>query len=594
MAAMEFDDVYEEIRGVLNPGRLKLTSNSVVFKNLRTGKVETITKDEIENIKWMRRSRGYGLKFITKNDSSLRYDGFKDTDIDRLKEFMTINFGKNVETQKMAVNGWNWGKVSFGAGNLAFQVDHKQAFEVPLKNVSNSNKGKNEITLQFHQADDAKVSLMEIRFYVPPGDVDGDPVEDFHQNVMRDAAVLTAKAGDAICSLSDINCLVPRGRHELRFYPSFFDLHGKSYDYKIPYNQITRGFLLPHKDNRQMYFVLSLDPPVKHGQTRYQYIIFGFKKEEETKVELSLSLEVIQEKYGNNLHKEMQGPYHDIVSRLFRAITEQRITVPGSFTSGAKCVGCSYKASAGLLYPLERGFIYITKPPIYIHHDDVASCGFNRSNTTTGRTCDFEIQLKSGGSHVFSNIEKEEAKPMSDFLSSKDLRIHAASNWDKKINYTVDKDRDIYLEHVQNEGQEREDEDDESDDEEEDEDFEGGEEEEDALEYDSEASIHSTEDEDEDGSKSPSSSKKRKKSEASSTSSKKKSDESKKKSDDSKKKSDESKKKSDDPKKKSDDSKKKSDDSKNKSDDSKKKTKQKESPNKKPPKSKEQIEDDSD
>jgi hypothetical protein len=27
---------------------------------------------------------------------------------------MTINFGKNIETQKMAVNGWNWGKVTFG------------------------------------------------------------------------------------------------------------------------------------------------------------------------------------------------------------------------------------------------------------------------------------------------------------------------------------------------------------------------------------------------------------------------------------------------------------------------------------------------
>lgn len=74
--------------------------------------------------------------------------------------------------------------------------------------------------------------------------------------------------------------------------------------------------------------------------------------------------------------------------------------------SGAKCVSCTYKASAGLLYPLERGFIYITKPPIYIHRDDVASCGFNRSNTATGRTFDFEIMLKSGGSHVFSNIDK--------------------------------------------------------------------------------------------------------------------------------------------------------------------------------------------
>jgi C4-type Zn-finger protein len=74
--------------------------------------------------------------------------------------------------------------------------------------------------------------------------------------------------------------------------------------------------------------------------------------------------------------------------------------------SGAKCVSCAYKASSGLLYPLERGFIYITKPPIYITHDEVASCGFNRSNTATGRTFDFEIKLKSGGSQVFSNIEK--------------------------------------------------------------------------------------------------------------------------------------------------------------------------------------------
>lgn len=56
-------------------------------------------------------------------------------------------------------------------------MDHRHAFEVPLKNVSNSNKGKNEITLQFHQAEDVKVSLMEIRFYVPSGEGEGDAVE---------------------------------------------------------------------------------------------------------------------------------------------------------------------------------------------------------------------------------------------------------------------------------------------------------------------------------------------------------------------------------------------------------------------------------
>lgn len=31
---------------------------------------------------------------------------------------MTINFGKNVESQKMAVNGWNWGKASFGGRQM--------------------------------------------------------------------------------------------------------------------------------------------------------------------------------------------------------------------------------------------------------------------------------------------------------------------------------------------------------------------------------------------------------------------------------------------------------------------------------------------
>ena len=51
----------------------------MVFKNLRTGKLETINKDEIDTIKWTKRSRGYGLKFITKNDASFRFDGFKDT-----------------------------------------------------------------------------------------------------------------------------------------------------------------------------------------------------------------------------------------------------------------------------------------------------------------------------------------------------------------------------------------------------------------------------------------------------------------------------------------------------------------------------------
>ena len=39
--------------------------------------------------------------------------------------------------------------------------------------------GKNEVTLEFHQHDDSEVSLMEMRFYVPPNNdgTDADPVK---------------------------------------------------------------------------------------------------------------------------------------------------------------------------------------------------------------------------------------------------------------------------------------------------------------------------------------------------------------------------------------------------------------------------------
>ena len=47
-------------------------------------------------------------------------------------------------------------------------------------------------------------------------------------------------------------------------------------DYKIPYTTVLRLFLLPHKDQHQLFFVISLDPPIKQGQTRYHFLILLF------------------------------------------------------------------------------------------------------------------------------------------------------------------------------------------------------------------------------------------------------------------------------------------------------------------------------
>lgn len=82
------------------------------------------------------------------------------------------------------------------------------------------------------------------------------PLQAFAQNVLSKADVIQA-TGDAICIFRELQCLTPRGRYDIRIYPTFLHLHGKTFDYKIPYTTVLRLFLLPHKDQRQMFFVVS-------------------------------------------------------------------------------------------------------------------------------------------------------------------------------------------------------------------------------------------------------------------------------------------------------------------------------------------------
>ena len=145
-------------------------------------------------------------------------------------------------------------------------------------------------------------------------------MQAFAQNVLSKADVIQA-TGDAICIFRELQCLTPRGRYDIRIYPTFLHLHGKTFDYKIPYTTVLRLFLLPHKDQRQMFFVvrrgpglfpppgkgagggrgglqvlahlfsfqISLDPPIKQGQTRYHFLILLFSKDEDISLTLNMN-----------------------------------------------------------------------------------------------------------------------------------------------------------------------------------------------------------------------------------------------------------------------------------------------------------------
>ncbi|XP_047113835.1 FACT complex subunit Ssrp1 isoform X1 [Schistocerca piceifrons] len=508
---LEYSDISSEVKGAMCLGRLKLTDQHIIFKNSKTGKVEQINASDLELVNWQRLVGSWGIRLFLKNGILHRFAGFKEAEQEKVAKFFSSNYKKDMLEKELSLKGWNWGTAKFSGAVLSFDVGSNTAFEIPLNNVSQCTTGKNEVTLEFHQNDDAPVSLMEMRFHIPSSEMAGDidPVEAFHQNVMKQASVISL-SGDAITTFKEIQCLTPRGRYDIKIFQSFFQLHGKTFDYKIPMSTVLRLFVLPHKDSRQMFFVVSLDPPIKQGQTRYHYLVFQFGQEEDITVELPISEEELQEKYEGKLSKEMTGPTYEILGKVMKAIVNRKITTPGNFVghSGTPAISCSYKAAAGYLYPLERGFIYVHKPPVHIRFEEIVSVNFARSGGGT-RSFDFEIETKSSVVHTFSSIEKDEYGKLFDFITAKKLRVKNRGKSDK-LSYAEDfgdsdqeDEPDAYLARVKAEAEERDDEGGgESDESSTDEDFKPNEVESDvAEEYDSNPSpSDSEEDSDEGGS----------------------------------------------------------------------------------------------
>lgn len=138
----------------------------MTFKNKKTSKSEQISSKDIENMYWLKRSRGNCFKVVLKSGQIYRFDGFQENDYAKLDEFANRTTNKHLEKNDLSVKGCNWGKANFIGDSLCFDVDGKTAFEIPLRNVSNTSVAKNEGHLQFHQNEDAAVSLMEIRYII--------------------------------------------------------------------------------------------------------------------------------------------------------------------------------------------------------------------------------------------------------------------------------------------------------------------------------------------------------------------------------------------------------------------------------------------
>ncbi|KAG6833448.1 hypothetical protein H0H87_006814 [Tephrocybe sp. NHM501043] len=436
--------------------------------------VVAIPANHIDWAQWMRVARNFQLRIGLKDDKrehrTEKFDGFLREDHDKIASLLKNHFGKTLETKDVSYRGWNWGTTDFQGNNLAFLVQEKTAFELPLSQVHNSNMaGRNEVTLEFSSHSSSSKAptkgmgdeMVEIRFYVPgtqtklkgSGSDDEGAVDDeddissaqvFH-DMIKDKAVIGQEPGDLILSFEEVLVLTPRGRYDMDMYPEFLRLRGKTYDYKIEYSHINRMFLLP-KDEQHVLFILDLRSPIGQGQTRYQYLVMQFTREEEITAELNMTEEELG-KY-DKLKKHYEDPTFEVVSGVFRSLSQKKIIGSGSFQryvlyvhsvlacqvetqcnsrDGHPGIKANLKAVQGDLFLLEKYIFFVSKQPSLIEIADIHQVIFSRVGASMGaaaaRTFDLKIITKSGPEHSFTSINKEDHEPVETYLKDKKIKI---------------------------------------------------------------------------------------------------------------------------------------------------------------------------
>ncbi|EXJ91155.1 FACT complex subunit pob3 [Capronia coronata CBS 617.96] len=463
-----FENIYLDLSK--QSGRCRLAESGLGWKPSGGSEPFTLNGDQISAAQWSRASKGYEIKIITRDAAVIQLDGFEQEDYDRAAKAFKIFYGINLEHKEHALRGWNWGKAEFGRAELAFNVQNRPAFEIPYSEISNTNlAGKNEIAVEFnldadsaqngtngHKAGSTKNrgrkaaagrdELVEMRFYIPgtvsKKEVNGEEGsgaeedEEEEQNAanlfyetLMDKAEIGEVAGATFATFQDILHLTPRGRFDIDMYENSFRLRGKTYDYKIQYQSIKKFFILPKNDEMHTMITLGLDPPLRQGQTRYPFIVMQLKLDDEVNLDLNMTEELLETKYKDKLEPHYEAPIHHVIAKVFKGLSGKKIIMPSKdFVSHHNMNGvkCSIKANEGLLFCLDKSFIFVPKPATYVPIDSIQSITMSRVGgaLAASRTFDITMTLKGGqGEHQFSNINREEQQPLEAFFQAKGIRF---------------------------------------------------------------------------------------------------------------------------------------------------------------------------
>jgi len=409
-----------------------------------------------------------------------RFAGFKEGDGDKLGAALSSRFGLPPLTPgRVSAAGGNFAGLRFRGGALELvAADGSVVVPLPLAAVGGvTAPGKGEVELACVDADTTEKDdevLLEMRLVVPDalaidgvtragggggggasgggggggGEDDegggGGGEESMASALHRALAARTAVSGGAgappLAVIPDElgHFLVPRGRFAVELFPAHLRLVSPSADFKVRYASITRMTLLPlptptgsHVDATRYVIVISLDDPLRQGASRHAHLVLQVDR---GPASLDLAVPAADVAAGRYEGLGAAGPVvagdaPKTLASLLKKVSGKPVYKPESFLSKKEQRGvrCTHKASAGLLFPLDKSIMFVHKPTVWLRNADVEKVTLHRGGAGA-RTFDLTLRVRAGAGegakdYLFQALDREEAKGMHDFFKDKGLSV---------------------------------------------------------------------------------------------------------------------------------------------------------------------------
>eukprot|EP00613_Pedinella_sp_CCMP2098_P071977 CAMPEP_0171913252 /NCGR_PEP_ID=MMETSP0993-20121228/11615_1 /TAXON_ID=483369 /ORGANISM="non described non described, Strain CCMP2098" /LENGTH=754 /DNA_ID=CAMNT_0012547207 /DNA_START=29 /DNA_END=2293 /DNA_ORIENTATION=- len=432
-------------------GVVQFMDSAVRWAPRNDSEVKEIPLESVLRASWAHIGKICHIRLFTKTGERHRFDGFRRADIDTLSPFFET---KDIEFEKENVGsgGGNYGSLEFEdtAGMLSLSRANKAGntqgiFEVNLGSVTQCvtpGHKQDELDIQFADVDSGSKedqSLYSMRLWVP-----GQQAAEMQTRILSHAAG-RSQAGAVLVEFDreQGNFVAPKNKYGIEMYATQLRMHGSTYDFKIAYDDISRFYMLERprgrNDTASFFFVICLDKPVRQGQQKYPYLVWQTHNEEAT-IDLNLEESAIETRFpGGGLKPSMEGALHKLIAKIFKVLSGK--TVFGAskrFLSAgeSKCLTCNLGQRSGVLYPMDKSFLFLVTPVLVVEYSEVDFVEFKKEPNT--RNFEFVVQLKKAGDgvakkHQFGSIEKKEFRPLLDFVRLKEALFQVRNEEEEDV-----------------------------------------------------------------------------------------------------------------------------------------------------------------